>query len=96
MLDKRITAWEVVHQLIRELETNGEHAAGMLLAKLGAEGEIARELCYRLYSLCERKKRANEAMSYNGLVQSWPELIRLSREKSPVSKSGNQDLFDQE
>jgi len=96
LLDKRITAWEVVHQLIRALETSGEELAGVLVAKLGAQSEIARELCYRLYTLCERKKRANEAMSYNALVQSWPEIIRISRETSALTKLGNQDLFDQE
>ena len=42
--------------------------------------EIARELAYRLYTLCERKKRAPEALAYNGLVQSWPEVARLARE----------------
>ena len=42
--------------------------------------EIARELAYRLYTVCERKKRAAEALAYNGLVQSWPEIIRLARE----------------
>ena len=44
--------------------------------------EIARELAYRLYTLCERKKRAAEALAYNGLVQSWPEIVRLAREDS--------------
>ncbi len=48
--------------------------------KLGSKAEIARELAYRLYTLCERKKRAAEALSYNGLVQSWPEITRLARE----------------
>ena len=94
MLDKRVTAWEVVHQLIRALELSGERAAGSLVSKLGTESEIARELCYRLYMLCERKKRANEAMSYNGLVQSWPELMRLSREIAAEPKLDKQDLFD--
>jgi hypothetical protein len=28
--------------------------------------EIARELCHRVYTLCERKKRASEALAYNG------------------------------
>jgi putative DNA methylase len=37
-------------------------------------------LAYRLYTLCERKKRAAEALAYNGLVQSWPEIARLARE----------------
>ncbi len=50
------------------------------MAKLGGNAEIARELAYRLYTLCERKKRAQEALSYNGLVQSWPEITRLARE----------------
>lgn len=76
--DTRLTAWEMVHQLIRALESGGEGAAAVLVAKLGAKAEIARELCYRLYTLCERKKRAAEALSYNGLVQSWPEIIRLA------------------
>lgn len=51
-----------------------------LASKLGAQAEIARELAYRLYTLCERKKRAPEALAYNGLVQSWPEIVRLARE----------------
>ena len=96
LIDKRITAWEIVHQLIRALEIDGEGATAKLVANLGSHAEIARELCYRLYALCERKKRTNEAMSYNGLVQSWPEIIRLSRETSSVPKSVDHDLFDQE
>lgn len=78
--DPRLTAWETVHQLIRALESGGEGAAAALVAKLGAKAEIARELCYRLYTLCERKKRAAEALSYNALVQSWPEIARLAGE----------------
>lgn len=78
--DARPTAWEIVHQLIRLLESGGEGAAAVLVAKLGAKAEIARELAYRLYTVSERKKRAPEALSYNGLVQSWPEITRLARE----------------
>jgi putative DNA methylase len=78
--DNRLTAWEVVHQLIRALESGGEGVASSLVAKLGSKAEIARELAYRLYTLCERKKRAAEALSYNGLVQSWPEIMRLAHE----------------
>ncbi len=92
----RITVWEMVHQLIRVLEAGGESAAANLVEKLGTEAEIARELCYRLYTLCERKKRANEAMSYNGLVQSWPEITRLAQEKRSAVTSNNYNLFDQE
>ncbi|MBX9629970.1 MAG: DUF1156 domain-containing protein [Burkholderiales bacterium] len=78
--DPRLTAWEIVHQLIRVLASGGEGAAAGLVAKLGAKAEIARELAYRLYTLCERKKRAPEALAYNGIVRSWPEIVRLARE----------------
>ncbi len=79
--DTRLTAWEMVHHLIRVLEASGESGAAELAALLGSKAEVARELCYRLYTLCERKKRAAEALSYNGLVQSWPEIMRLGREE---------------
>jgi putative DNA methylase len=78
--DPRVNAWETVHQLIRALEAGGESAAAALVAKLGTKAETARELAYRLYTVCERKKRAAEALSYNALVQSWPEIARLARE----------------
>ena len=92
--DPRLTAWEVVHQLIRALEAGGEGAAGDLVAKLGSKAEIARELAYRLYVVCERKKRAAEALSYNGLVQSWPEITRLAREAG-AAQPAQADMFGQ-
>lgn len=86
-IDSRLTTWEMVHHLIRVLESSGESAAAELVAKLGANAETARELCYRLYTICERKKRTAEALSYNGLVQSWPEIIRLSHEGTPPGET---------
>lgn len=79
--DDRLTVWEAVHHLIRALETGGEPAAARLVAQLGASADIARELAYRLYTICERKRRAAEALSYNSLVQSWPEIANLSRQE---------------
>jgi putative DNA methylase len=78
--DKRLSGWEAVHQLVRALESGGDQAAADLVAKLGSQAESARELCYRLYTLSERKKRAADALSYNALVQSWPEITKLARE----------------
>jgi putative DNA methylase len=89
--DPRLTAWEIVHHLSRELAIGGERAAAGLVTKLGAKAEIARELAYRLYALCERKKRAAEALAYNGLVQSWPEITRLAREGGKPAEQG--ELF---
>jgi putative DNA methylase len=85
LTDPRLTVWEMVHHLIRALEAGGESAAAELVAKLGGKAEVARELAYRLYTLCERKKRAAEALSYNGLVQSWPEITGLARDTATQS-----------
>ena len=87
--DPRLTAWETVHHLVRTLESGGESAAAELIAALGATAETARELCYRLYTLCERKKRAAEALSYNGLVQSWPEIARLAQMRKSEQEQGS-------
>ena len=76
--DPRLTAWETVHHLVRLLESDGEAAAAELLRRLGGVADVARDLAYRLYSISERKKRAPEALQYNGLVGSWAEIKRLS------------------
>ena len=93
--DQRLTAWEMVHRLIHALEAGGEGSAAALVAKLGSNAEIARELAYRLYTLCERKKRAAEALSYNGLVQSWPEISRLAQVDSKLQPK-QAEMFEKE
>ena len=93
--DSRLTVWEMVHHLIRVLK-EGEGAAAALLAKLGSKAAAARELAYRLYAVCERKKRAQDALLYNNLVQSWPELLRLVQEGGKVREKGQASLIDEE
>ena len=91
--DSRLTAWEMVHHLVRVLEAGGERAAADLVSKLGGTSEVAKELAYRLYSISERKRRAQEALVYNALVQSWPEITRLAREaKPPAGQSSLEGL----
>ncbi len=91
--DKRLTVWETTQHLIRALETKGEGEAATLLNKLGGIGEIARELAYRLYSICERKNWAEEALAYNGLVIAWPELSKLALSQRNRQPTIQQDLF---
>lgn len=92
--DRLVTAWEAVHHLIKVLEADGETAAGNLVRRLGASAEISRELAYRLYALSERKRRAAEALSYNGLVMSWPEIARLARDGGKAQPTQAQ-LFEE-
>ncbi len=76
----RIIVWEAVHHLVRVHDKEGEDAAASLMSKLGPEAEAARELAYRLYRICDQKNRSQEAIGYNALVQSWPEVARLAHQ----------------
>ncbi|KAB8333558.1 DUF1156 domain-containing protein [Scytonema tolypothrichoides VB-61278] len=77
--DSRVTAWEATQHLVRALDKSGESGAAVILAALpGSIADQARDLAYRLYTTCERKKWAQEALSYNSLVIAWPEIAKLA------------------
>lgn len=83
--DSRPTVWEMTHHLVRlyHVEQKGEKATAELLRKLGSAGEVARDLAYRLFAICEKKKLSQEAQGYNALVLAWPEIARLAQEIRP-------------
>ncbi|MBA2133540.1 DUF1156 domain-containing protein [Capillibacterium thermochitinicola] len=82
------TVWEVTQQLTRVLMEEGESAAALWLEKLGALSEGARSLSYYLYSICERKGWAQEALAYNTLVTSWPRLRSIIINKYKQQQQG--------
>jgi putative DNA methylase len=88
--DKRPTAWEACQHLIYALEKGGEQGAAALLSNLGILSEAARDLAYRLYTVCERKGWAQDALGYNMLVVAWPRLKEYARAKE---QSNQQKLF---
>lgn len=89
--DNRTPIWEACHQMIRRLNNHGESAAGELLAKMPEKGEPIRQLAYHLYTLCERKKWAEEARAYNELIASWHAIVAASHE---VGHRGEQASFE--
>ena len=90
-LDARNPVWEATHHLIRALNTQGEAAAGALLAAMPDKAEPIRQLAYHLYTLCERKKWAEDARAYNELITAWHAVLEASREQGP---RGEQLGFD--
>ncbi len=80
--DRRLTVWEACHHLVRAywVEQRGEEATAALLASLGPDGHLARELAYRLFAIAERKKRGRDAQGYNALVVGWQRLEELAAE----------------
>jgi putative DNA methylase len=96
--DKRVTVWEMTHHLLRVYyhERRGDASTAALLRKLGTKADVARDLAYKLFTVCENRKWSREAQAYNALVMGWPELVRLARETptestSPVATTG--ELF---
>src|SRR5271157_6027372 len=92
----------VIHSLARKenqlavndpLENDGEPAAAALMNRLGGVAETARDLAYRLYAICERKKWDVEALAYNGVVIAWPELSMLARAEAARTVQTQQELF---
>ena len=75
--DGHLTVWECCQNLIRALETDGEHSAAMLLKKIGSEkADAVKDLAYCLYGICEKRSDAKDATSYNALIAVWTELTR--------------------
>ncbi len=69
--DARLPVWEALHQLIRAYSTEGDSGAAKVLAGVANKAEAARQLAYRLYTLCERAGRAEDARAYNEVVTGW-------------------------
>ncbi|HZO75806.1 MAG TPA: DUF1156 domain-containing protein [Ktedonobacteraceae bacterium] len=80
---ERKTVWEVMQHMIYALTEQGEVRAAAILRATGEQGEMTRDLAYRLYSVCERKGWAQEALAYNGLVTSWSQISQLARREAP-------------
>ena len=91
-IDSRTPVWEACHQLIRMLNQQGEAAAGGLLALMPERGETIRQLAYHLYTLCERKKWAEEARAYNELIGSWHAIVAASHDSGEIHSNENHQL----
>ena len=76
--DRRMADWECVQHLARAMsdESGGgiSEAARLAVAMGPARAETARSLAYRLHAASERKGWSTEALAYNVLVSSWPQI----------------------
>jgi putative DNA methylase len=89
--DTRLPVWEALHQVIRIFNQGGESAAGAVLSAIPGQAEAARQLAYRLYTLCERAGMAEDARAYNEIITSW-NAIEAAATREPRGQQGN--LFE--
>lgn len=67
--------WMLTQQLTQAMAKGGVEACAQIVANMfGSNGERAKDLAYRLYTIAERKNWTNEAYAYNALVVSWPDI----------------------
>jgi putative DNA methylase len=91
--DRRLTVWEMTHHLLRiyYYEKKGDAVTAALLRQLGAKADVARDLAYKLFTVCEKNKWSAEAQGYNALVLGWPDLTRLAQERPSTAPKPTQE-----
>ena len=71
--------WLLPQQLARAMERGGVKECAQVVVELrGSNAENAKALAYRLYTICERKKWAQEGYAYNNLVVAWPDIQSMA------------------
>lgn len=71
--------WLLTQQLASAMERGGVKECAQVVVELrGSNAENAKALAYRLYTICERKKWAQEGYAYNNLVVAWPDIQSMA------------------
>lgn len=83
--DEAASAWEALHHAIRLLQSGGITSAGVFLraASQRPDGavdlDLLRELAYLLARVAEKNGWTKDAISFNAIATSWPELMDAAR-----------------
>ncbi|WP_425309401.1 hypothetical protein AADG42_11710 [Ammonicoccus fulvus] len=99
LADSSTSAWEALHHLARILATDGVPAAGAFLAAAlsrpdaAIDPDMIKELAFLLFSIAEKNKWSADALVFNTLATSWPDLIEASR-SAPLETQGRLDEED--
>lgn len=101
--DSRTSNWEALHHLIKVLERDGISEAGTFLQSAlrredaGVDADLVKELAHLLFRVAEGNGWTKDALSFNNLVTSWPEILEVARaRKRPEATQGAFDLEDDE
>jgi putative DNA methylase len=96
--DSHTSNWEALHHLIKIVERDGiAHAGGFLQAVLSrpdgaVDSDLVKELAHLLFRIAEGNGWTKDALSFNNLVTSWPEIFEVARAVQKPSQE--QGAFD--
>lgn len=105
--DAKVSAWEVLHHLVRVLGTGGISAAGALLAQARSrtqgdiDADLVKELAHLLFRVAEQRGHVKDAIAFNALVTSWPDVLDAARAEQdaktrPASPAQGNFTFEEE
>lgn len=96
--DVHTSNWEALHHLIKVLERDGIAPAGDFLQAALArpdgaiDADLLKELAHLLFRIAEGNGWTKDALSFNTLVTTWPEILEGARSvKKPLAQ---QSAFD--
>ena len=93
--DPRLTAWEMVHQLIRVLEAAAKAPPPSWSRSSAARPKSPASLPTASTPSASARSARRRRCRTTALVQSWPEITRLARE-SGKPRAEQPELFEQE
>lgn len=102
LTDDHTSTWEALQHTIRLLESDGIPAAGAFFADAesrddgAVEGDLVKELAFLLYSIAEKNGWTKDAISFNSIATSWPEVVDASREERGATNTQSTFDFDDE
>lgn len=100
--DDHTSTWEALHHTTRALASEGIAAAGAFLAAAesrpdgAVEGDLVKELAHLLYRIAESNRWTKDAISFNDLVTSWPDVVAASRARTGPTDTQSTFDFDDE
>lgn len=98
LADLHTSNWEALHHLIQLLEGDGITPAGDFLRKAlsrpdgAVDADLIKELAHLLFRVAEANGWTKDALSFNSLVTSWPEIIDAARSEMPTTSQGSFDF----
>lgn len=99
--DMHTSNWEALHHLIKVLERDGIAPAGEFLQAArsrpdgAVDADLVKELAHLLFRIAEGNGWTKDALSFNALVTSWPEILEVARSvKKPAAHQGAFDFED--
>lgn len=96
--DVHTSNWEALHHLIKVLERDGIAPAGDFLQAALArtdravDADLVKELAHLLFRIAEGNGWTKDALSFNNLVTSWPEILDVAR--TAKKSAAQQGAFD--